>query len=277
MSFALKRRREAVKEPAAAAKDRVPADSFVTGSVRPCLTKERSWVRQTQILLKKDLQTELRTRVALCAVGVFTFAALLLLALATESLKQEMVVDPRGVIRPAWDAPAKMGLLWVLLCFAAFSGLSHAFVQEEETGTALTLRLYAKPEAVYAGKLLFNLLLLCGITAVVSPVYMLITSMPMGEPVGFFLLMLSGCLGLSSTATIIAALTAKARGGGALYGAVGLPMLVVFLLLLLNAAGTLYMRDAPLVLSVRNTGGLLSFGVLMVSVSALLFSYVWED
>ncbi|CEK13708.1 ABC-type transport system involved in cytochrome c biogenesis, permease component [Chthonomonas calidirosea] len=242
-----------------------------------CLKKRKGWFRQAYTILRKDIKAELRTRVALCAVGIFTFAALLLLALATESLRQEFVVDPRGVMRPAWNAPAKMGMLWVLLCFAAFSGLSHAFVHEEETGTALTLRLYATPEAVYAGKLLFNLLLLCGVALVVTPIYMAITGLPMGEPIAFLVLMLSGCLGLASTATIIAALTAKARGSGALYGAVGLPMLVVFLLLLLNAAGTLYMQGAPTILNVKNIGGALSFGVLIVAVSALLFNYIWED
>src|SRR5579875_90057 len=242
-----------------------------------CLKRQGEWFRQARTILMKDLKAELRTRVALCAVGVFTFASLLLLALATESLKQELVADPRGVMRPAWGAPAKMGMLWVLLCFAAFSGLSHAFVHEEETGTAFTVRLYASPEAVYAGKLLFNLLLLCGVAMVVTPIYMAITGLPIGQPIAFLVLMLSGCLGLASTATIIAALTSKARGSGALYGAVGLPTLVVFLLLLLNAAGSLYMRGAPAILHVKNIGGVLSFGVLIVAVSALLFNYVWED
>ncbi len=241
------------------------------------LCGEASFRVQTLALLKKDIRAELRTRIALCAVGVFTFSSLLLLALATSSLKQETVLDPRGVMRPAWDGIAKMGMLWVLLCFSAFSGLAHSFVHEETTGTAQTLRLCMQPEAVFAAKLLFNLLLLTVIAFVVTPVYALITDMPIGDPVRFLALMFSGCIGLSASATIVAALTSRARGTGALYGAVGLPMLAVFLILLLNAAHTLYMRDVALAQSVKDTGGLLSFGVMIIALSGLLFHFVWED
>lgn len=238
---------------------------------------ETAWHVQAMALLRKDLQAELRTRVAISAVGLFTFSSLLLLALATASLKEVQFTDARGILRPAWDAQAKMGMLWVLLFFAAFAGLSHSFVHEEEAGTSTALRLTMLPEAVYAGKLLFNLILLLSVALVVTPIYMLITDMPLGDPRSFLPIMLSGCLGLAGTATIIAALTARVRAAGALYGAVGLPILVVFLLMLLNAAHTLYVRDAPVLNIVKSVGGLFSFGVLLITLSALLFRIVWEE
>jgi ABC-type transport system involved in cytochrome c biogenesis permease component len=228
-------------------------------------------------LLAKDLRAELRTKVALSAVGLFSFASLLLLALTTAGLKDAMIVVSGDTVRPAWDAQSKMGMLWVLLCFAAFAGLSHSFVHEEETGTVSALRLSMSAEAVYAGKLLLNLLILFGVAVTVTPTYMLMTGMPVGSPGVFALLMFSGCLGLGGTATIVAALTAKARGSGALFGAIGLPLLVVFLILLLNAARTLYTRDAALVRIVKDVGGLLSFGISIVALSAVLFHFVWEE
>jgi heme exporter protein B len=106
---------------------------------------------------------------------------------------------------------------------------------------------------------------------------MAITDMGFGQPAVFLAMMLSGCLGLAAAATIVAALTAKAQGTGALYGALGLPILIVFLMLLLNAATTLYTRDAPLIRIVKDIGGLLSYGVLLVTLSAMLFHFVWED
>ena len=51
-------------------------------------------------------------------------------------------------------------LLWIILFFAATSGLARVFVKEEDAHTAKTLRLAARPLAVFAGKLLFNLILL---------------------------------------------------------------------------------------------------------------------
>lgn len=247
------------------------------------------WLSEALALFVKDLRAELRTKVAISAVGIFTFSSLLLIGLATALLKQAKTVDilrlPDPVsldelslrMIPAWDSPSKMGMLWVLLCFAAFSGLSHSFVHEEEAGTVTALRLTMSSEAVYAGKLAFNLALILAVAVLVTPIYMLITGMPFGSPFVFVLVMLSGCVGLAGSATIVAALAAKARGTGALFGAIGLPLLIVFLMLLLNASTTLYVINPPLIRVVRDVGGLLSYGVLIIAVSTLTFGFVWED
>ena len=233
---------------------------------------------QARALFWKDVRAELRTKVAVSAVGIFAFSALLLLGLATQNLKQVVTLNPlTGLPHPAWDAASKMGLLWVLLCFAAFTGLAHSFVQEEESGTVAALRLTMLPGAVYAGKLAFNLSLTLAVALLVTPVYILMTDMPTGPLWLFVLVMFSGCLGLAGAATILAALAAKARSAGALFSALGLPFMVVFLILLLNAANALFTIDAPAVHLVRDIGGLLSYGILLITVSALVFGLIWEE
>lgn len=236
------------------------------------------WLQEARALFAKDLRAELRTKVAFSAVGLFAFSSLLLLALATAALRDVKTTNPlTGAETFAWDAMSKMGLLWTLLCFAAFSGLSHSFVHEEETGTVTALRLSMSPGAVFAGKLAFNFVTLATVALLVTPVYILITGMPLGPPLVFLIVMTSGCVGLAGAATITAALAAKAHATGALYGAIGLPLLVVFLMLLLNAANTLFTRDAPLIRIVRDVGGLLSYGVALIAVSACVFAFVWEE
>ncbi len=259
-----------------------------------------TWLQAGVSLFRKDVRTELRTKVAFSAIGVFTFSSLLLLALATATLKEAKAFseprfyeavdrmrtlpgDPaidRAVqvaMYPAWSASAKLALLWVLLCFAAFTGLAHAFVHEEETGTTLALRMSMPAAGVYAGKLLFNLMLIALVTIFVTPVYMLITGLGMGAPAVFIGTMASGCIGLAGAATIIAALAAKARGTGALFGALGLPLLVVFLSLLMNAATTVYTPNPEPARALKDVGGLLSYGVALIAVSAVTFRFVWEE
>jgi heme exporter protein B len=247
------------------------------------------WWRQALALLQKDLKAELRTKVAISAVGVFTFASLLLIGLATAVLKEVTTIKVLGLPdpvrfaeliakqQPAWDSPSKMGLLWVLFCFAAFAGLAHSFVHEEETGTVTALRLSMSAEAVYTGKLLFNLIVLFVIMLAVTPVYIAMTGMSIGSPPVFLAVMISGGIGLAATATIIGALAAKAQGTGALYGALGLPLLLVFLMLLLNAGGTVYVVGASAQRIAKDVGGLFSFGVLIISMSVMLFHFVWEE
>ena len=237
-----------------------------------------SWLSEAVALFRKDLRAELRTKVAVSSVGLFTLCALMLIALATSTLKDVRIKTEYIDNALAWDHASRFGMLWVLLCFAAFAGLAHSFVHEEETGTTTALRLCMSPESVYAGKLLYNFVLVAAISFVATPLYMLAVDMPPGQnPLVFVLTMVSGCVGLSAVATFVAALAAKSRGTGALYGALGLPMLLVFLVLLLNAARTVYLVDAPFLIVFKAVGGLLSFGIFLIALSALTFHFVWED
>ena len=237
-----------------------------------------SFVSEAIALFRKDLRAEWRTKVAVSSVGLFTLCALMLIALATSTLKDAESTNALGQTLHSWDHASRFGMLWVLLCFAAFAGLAHSFVHEEETGTTTALRLCMSPEGVYAGKLLYNFVLVSAISLVATPLYMLAVDLPPGQkPLVFVLTMVSGCVGLSAAATFVAALAAKSRGTGALYGALGLPMLLVFLVLLLNAARTVYLKDAPFLIVFKAVGGLLSFGVFLIALSALTFHFVWED
>ncbi len=237
-----------------------------------------SFAREAAALFRKDLRAEMRTKVAVSSVGLFTLCALMLIALATSTLKDTITINGLGQKLPSWDDASRFAMLWVLLCFAAFAGLAHSFVHEEETGTTTALRLCMSPEAVYAGKLLYNFVLVTAISLVATPLYMLAVDLPPGQkPLVFVLTMLSGCVGLSASATFVAALAAKSRGTGALYGALGLPMLLVFLVLLLNAARTVYLIDAPFLIVFKAVGGLLSFGIFLIALSAVTFHFVWED
>lgn len=252
------------------------------------------WAAEALTLFRKDLRAELRTKVAVSAVGIFTFTALLLLALATLTLREvrgvndlrffsvlEQTRDVEAALEAgrflAWDAPGKMGLLWVLLSFAAFTGLAHSFVHEEETGTVTALRLSMSAGGVYAGKLLFNIVLVSAVAGCATPIYMAITGMPPGSPFVFILVMVSGCLGLAASATIVAALAAKARSTGALFSAIGLPFVAVFVTLLLNAARAVYTVAPSTMRVVRDVGGLFSFSALLIAISALVFHFIWEE
>ena len=101
-------------------------------------------------MLAKELRSELRSRVALNAVGLFALTTLVAVAYQ---------IGPYRI--HAEDRPHLLAaLLWIILFFAALSGLARVFVKEEDAHTAKTLRLAARPLAVLLGKLLFNLLLL---------------------------------------------------------------------------------------------------------------------
>ena len=142
-------------------------------------------LRAAAAVFVKDLRTEWRTRVALNALLLFAFSVLILVGYAVGPTR--LSIEDRPVVNSV--------LLWIVLFFSAMTGLSRAFVNEEETGTALALRLSAPPSAVFLGKLLSNLALLGVVMAFVVPLFLGLMSFGIASP-GLFLA-LCGLLGFT--------------------------------------------------------------------------------
>jgi len=112
----------------------------------------------------KDATQELRKKVAIVAVFFFAATALALVSFG---------VGPFG-LRAEDRPPLLAALLWIILFFAAATGLPRAFVAEEETGTGLALRKTIPAVYVLAGKTLFNYILFLAMTAVTIPGFMIL-------------------------------------------------------------------------------------------------------
>ena len=135
-------------------------------------------------MLVKDLKLELRDKYALNAVLMFGITTL---AVVSFSLGQRNL------------PPHLLGaLFWVIMFFSAMSGLAHIFIREEESGTSLALRLAAPPDAVYIGKLLFNLILLSVLTVIITPLFFIFTNAPVSSAIDFIPILILGVLGLFS-------------------------------------------------------------------------------
>jgi len=221
------------------------------------------FLRSVRTVFLKDLRSELRTRYAVSALLMFvvTTIAIILFSLGSESA----------------SADALSGMLWVVIFFAAMSGLSRTFVMEEERGTTLTLQLTAPPAAVFFGKLLFNLALVTGINAVTVVLYALfITGFVIRTMSIFVVTVALGSIGLAAASTVIAAIIARANTKGTLYPVLSFPIMLPLLLSVIEAT-----RKASEGAFFGEAGGefqlLISYIVVVVVSSSMLFEYIWKD
>ncbi len=214
-------------------------------------------------LIEKDIRSEVRTRYALNALIMFVVTAVstIVFALRSDNPSPELL----------------SGMYWVVVFFTAMSGLSRIFVSEEERGTALTLQLIASPTVVYFGKLLFNSALTLLLTTAVTILYVLIFP---GFVIGSYATMLStillGSLGFAASATIIAAIIAKAGARGTLYPVLSFPILIPLLLTVMNSTSKALTGES-FVNAIEELRVLIGYLLLMVGGSYLLFEYVWKD
>ena len=217
-------------------------------------------------VFRKDLRAELRTRYALNALLLFAVSTVVAISLGL------------GPIAPRDNRDLQLiqaALLWIALLFAAFTGLARAFVHEEESGTALALRLAAPPLAVYLGKLLFNLLLLFALDLVTAPLFIIMLRVGVGNPLMFAAMIAAGSCALVAATTLIAAIIARANARGALFAVLSFPLLIVPLAV--GIRGTAFaFQGEDWILAVAPLQVLLAYTVALLVMSLFLFKSVWE-
>ena len=217
-------------------------------------------------VLVKELTSELRSRVALNAIGLFGLTTLIAVAYQ---------IGPYQIQEA--DRPHLLSaLLWIILFFAATSGLSRVFVKEEDAHTAKTLRLAARPLAVLGGKYLFNLLLLLALFALIVPLYCALMGYGVRGVGALVLVLLAGAVALSATATIVAAIIARASGSTTLFAILSVPLVLPLLVMLIQGtrAAAASSELAPVLPALQ---GIVSLGGAVIIVSVYLFPAVWHD
>jgi heme exporter protein B len=211
----------------------------------------------------KDLRSEIRTRYALNALLMFviTTIAIILFAIGNETPSPEIL----------------SGVFWIIIFFSAMSGLSRTFIAEEERGTVMTLHLIARPLSVYAGKFLFNLVLLTVLNLLTALLYLtVITNFTIQNYSIFIAAFALGTLGLASASTIIAAIISKANTKGTLYPVLSFPILLPLLLSVINATKKAA-EGVPFPEALGDLQVLLSYFIVLSVVSYLLFDVVWRE
>jgi heme exporter protein B len=168
------------------------------------------------------------------------------------------------------------GLLWIVIFFAAISGLARVFIKEEEKDTSFALKLSTDPVSIFLGKLFFNLTLTFFVNIFILILFILITNFEIQNIPAFILIVLLGNLGIVSASTIIAAIISKANTKGTLYPVLAFPVMLPLLITVISAT-KLASSGEPTVSMMNDFQILFSYTVVVITVSLLLFKFVWED
>ncbi|MCC6483858.1 MAG: heme exporter protein CcmB [Armatimonadetes bacterium] len=223
----------------------------------------RSVVRGAWAVLLKDFRSEFRTRYALSAIALFALTSIAALSFVL-----------RG---QAMQPEESAGLSWIIVFFAAVTGLARPFVQEAESGTELLLRQAATSEAVWLGKFLFSLVLMLGLEAIIFPVYSALMNAPVVRVWYLALVAALGAVCLSAATTLIAALVCKARARATVFAVAALPVMLPALVFLVQASGSAFGAGDAGGESASALRLVVSYSGILIVLSWLLFPLVWEE
>ncbi len=221
------------------------------------------WLRSAMSVVHKDLHSEFRTRYALNSLVMFvvTTLAITLFAFASEPVSREVL----------------SGIFWIVVFFGSMSGLSRTFVSEEERGTALTLQLTAPAGAVFAGKLIFNILLSLFLTLLVTVLFSFFVDQFIVRSWGIFIvLLLLGSIGLASASTLVAAIIAKTNSRGTLFSVLSFPVLLPLFLAVISGT-KIALEGAEFGAAAGEMQMLVSYCGAFIAGSTFLFEYIWNE
>lgn len=219
-------------------------------------------ISKAYAVFSKDLRLELRSKYALNTILMFGITTL---AMVSFSVGQSGL-SPRLL----------SALYWIIMFFSSTAGLAQVFIREEEAGTALALKLTADADAVYLGKLFFNFLLLSMVTIIVTVGFFIFTDASTGNLWALIILIFLGVVCLCASTTLIAAIIAKASIKGSLFAVLSFPILVVPLFTLVDGTAKA-LASEPFAEISWHLQGLVAFGVVMITLSIMLFEFVWNE
>ncbi|MBN2571394.1 MAG: heme exporter protein CcmB [Ignavibacteriales bacterium] len=210
----------------------------------------------------KDWKSEMRTRYAFNSQILFILITITIVSISVSTdISNAMTC----------------GLYWLVIFFAAMSGLSRTFVTEEERGTILTLQLNASSTVIFSGKLLFNLFLLIISNIIITLSFALFLKLFIISNFLIFLLtFILGSIGIASTATIISAIISKTNTRGSLFTILSFPLVLPLIIVLIDLTNLLS-ENIQIHQVVNQLVILISYDVIVITASFLLFDFIWKD
>ena len=213
---------------------------------------------QVKFLIKKEIVLEWRSKYAINGILLYVVSTIFVCYLSFRK------TDPI-----TWNA-----LFWIIMLFASVNALAKSFVQENR-GRQLYYYTLASAQAIILSKIIYNVLIMLLLSIVAIGFYSLVFKNPVGDPLLYFVAVLLGSISFASVFTMISGIASKANNGALmaiLSFPVIIPLLIVLIKLSKNAMDGL---DRSVSLNEILVLGAINF--IVITVSLLLFPYLWRD
>ena len=229
--------------------------------------------RAVAAIVRKDLQSERRTRQSLSSMTIF---AALLLVIFNFTLGSD----------PQIAAELGPGILWASVIFMGTLGLNRSFAAEKEhLGMQGILLAPIDRSAIYFAKLISNTLLMVLVEIVLIPLFIIffnldLSSLPSSTLAELGLVFFLGTVAYASIGTTLAAIAANSSLREIMLPLLLFPMVVPVVISATEATRMILVSEEVLAVGWTSWSWirvLLAFALIFIAASWMLFDYVVED
>lgn len=122
--------------------------------------------------------------------------------------------------------------------------------------------------------MLFNLLLLAGLTCLVVPLFMVFFAVEVSAWLAFGMVLVLGCAGITTVSTLAAAMVMYAQGKQAIFTVLTFPILLPQFLAVIGATAQILAGGVPEYTELIFMAG---YDAAVVAAGVLLFDYLWQE
>lgn len=215
--------------------------------------------KQVKFLLHKEIVLEWRSKYALNGILLYVVSTIFVCYLSFRK------IDPI-----TWNA-----LFWIIMLFAAINAISKSFIQESR-GRQLYYYTLASPQAIILAKIIYNILLMLVLALIAFVVYGVIFANPVGDILYYVIAVIIGGISFSTVFTMISAIASRAGNNGTLMAILSFPVIIPLLIVLIKLSKNA-MDGLDRSVSWNEIGVLAAINVIVITVSLLLFPFLWRD
>lgn len=211
------------------------------------------------VLIGKELKLEVRSKYALYGILLYVASTIFVIYMTMHS--------PEAT---TWNA-----LFWIIQLFITVNSVARSFLQESRERMLYFYSLTGAREFIIA-KLVYNALLMCGISLLCLLLYTLLLGDPLINGWFFIGMVCLGGVSLSLVFTMLSAIAARAGQNAGLMAILGFPLVILLLMILVNATKTafseVYQPGLPQMIML-----LIGMDVLIIAMSLILFPFLWKN
>ncbi len=214
---------------------------------------------QVKHLIRKEVVLEWRSKYALNGILLYVVSTIFVCYLSFRK------VDP-----VTWNA-----LFWIIMLFASVNAIAKSFLQESK-GRQLYYYSIASAKAVILSKIVYNVLLMLLLSVIAIGFYTLVFHNQIGDPLFYLLSVLIGSVSFAAVFTMISGIASKAHNSGALMAILSFPVIIPLLMVLIKFSKNA-MDGLDRSVSFDEIGVLAAINIVVMTVSLLLFPYLWRE
>ena len=222
-----------------------------------------SLLRETSALIKKEFLLEFRLRYMFNAVLIYLAGAIFICYFA--------FFGRGGDLSPmTWNA-----LFWIIVLLASVNAASRSFLLERSNRQQYYYFM-ASPGAIVLSKLIYNIVLLTLMALLGLAIFSFVMGSDVQDMRMFIVICIIGSSCLAATLTFIAAIAAQTQHSMTLMAVLSFPVVIPVLMVLIKVSkGAIDGLDRSV--AYQDLIVLMAVNVITITVSYLLFPYLWKN